>query len=259
MIDRIISSSVIKNEAFWFPYGLSSIIDHVDHVLITDTGSTDGTKEIIKDYFISKYPKKITFIEKYPKNDDEFTCQFTNYKNEHVDISRQMNAKWHYILDGDEIYYNHFFPMFKNKLETLASRWRMISVNTRYFVDDLYYCFDYSNIWHSRFIDLRQLGKWVYGYGDIDWSDPKIPQEQRLTLELIPNQIDMMHMSLLKRSLHDDKATARIRRQALRRPGGKNVGEPSKHNFGFPEVFYDLELLELTQNPYVKDLISNKL
>jgi len=249
----ITANCVVKNEIYWFPYGLASVLPHLDHVFITDTGSTDGTKEIIKDYFIPKFPNKITLIEKSPKSDNEFTHNFTSYKNELVQLSRDMKTDWMLCLDGDEVYYDFFFPQFKEKLETLDPIWRMIAVNTRYFITNLDYVFSlYTNFWHHRFFNLNKKGHWVLPYGDIDWGDPKSVQEERLTLEIIPNKIDMIHMSLVKRSPNDNQATARIRRQSKR----QLMHTPMTHNFGLPEVLFDKELYELTKNPFLKNKLQ---
>ena len=155
-------------------------------------------------------------------------------------------------LDGDEIYNNIIITI--DKLQTLNKRWKMVAINTRYFINDLNHVLNKDiNFWHYRFFDLSQ-GQWGKNYGDILWTDPTIPKDQRLIFEITPNQIDMLHLSLLRRSLDDEKTTARIRRQTMRKPGAKNVGSPDVYSYKIPEVLYNKELYELTQNPYIKDL-----
>ena len=248
---KIVANSVVKNEIYWFPYGIASCIDNLDHIFICDTGSTDGTKEIIKDYFIPKYPDKITLIEEYPEQGDDFTYKFPGYKNNLVNLSREFGADWMLCLDGDEVYYDFYFPEFKKKIENLNPRWRMIAVNTRYFSQDLNHVRGESyNYWHYRFFDLNRKGCWVLPYGDIDWGNPKHIKSERLTLEVNKGKIDMAHLSFLNRSPNDDKATARIRRQEIRKSE-----KLDSHNFGIPLILRNQELYELTNNPYAKEFL----
>ena len=54
---EIWAHAMIKNEARWLWYSITSVIDHVDKVLLWDTGSTDGTIKVEQD-LIKKYPSK---------------------------------------------------------------------------------------------------------------------------------------------------------------------------------------------------------
>jgi hypothetical protein len=46
---KIVAHTIVKNEARFVWYAVSSVIEHVDRVLLWDTGSTDGTSEILKE------------------------------------------------------------------------------------------------------------------------------------------------------------------------------------------------------------------
>jgi len=245
---KIVANCVVKNEIYWFPYGLESAIRHLDHIFITDTGSDDGTYEVIRDHFIPKYPNKITLLRK-TQSKEEFGDKFLLYKNELVDMSREYGADWMLCLDGDEIYYDFYFPKLREKLETLDPIWRMIAVNTRYFVKNLDHVFHiHEDFWHYRFFNLNLKGRWVLPYGYIDWSNPKPRKIERLTLAIEPGMIDMIHTSFLQRSPYDTNAVMRIKRQDDR----NTLYLPEKHSFGLPEVFQDKELLEITKNLFVK-------
>jgi glycosyltransferase involved in cell wall biosynthesis len=56
MISGITVHMVVKNEDQWIWYSIQSVLQYVDKILITDTGSTDHTVEIIKSI---KSPKLI--------------------------------------------------------------------------------------------------------------------------------------------------------------------------------------------------------
>jgi glycosyltransferase involved in cell wall biosynthesis len=88
--------TLIKNEEKWIWYSISSVIDHVDKILLWDTGSSDNTKEIIKE-LQAKYPKKILFREVGEVDPKKFSEMRQEMLNE-------SDCDWIIILDGDEIW-----------------------------------------------------------------------------------------------------------------------------------------------------------
>ena len=53
---------MLCNEERWCWYAIMSVIDHVDHMIIFDTGSTDRTVEIVKGILVEpRYSQKIIF------------------------------------------------------------------------------------------------------------------------------------------------------------------------------------------------------
>jgi len=95
---------VCKNEERWIWYSLMSIINHVDKILICDTGSNDKTVEIIKS--INNPKIELTEVgEVNPK-------QFTEIRNKQI---KETKTDWIFICDADEIWDN-------KSLETIISR-----------------------------------------------------------------------------------------------------------------------------------------
>ena len=45
---------IVKNEAKIITKGLNSVVNYLDYWIICDTGSTDGTQKVIKEYFGEK-------------------------------------------------------------------------------------------------------------------------------------------------------------------------------------------------------------
>jgi glycosyltransferase involved in cell wall biosynthesis len=92
----ITAHCLVKNEDRFIEYAVKSVIDFVDQVLIFDTGSTDGTVNIIKQLQLS-YPSKIIFEEKGE-------CD----KKQHTQLRQEMIEKtstdWFMIVDGDEVW-----------------------------------------------------------------------------------------------------------------------------------------------------------
>jgi glycosyltransferase involved in cell wall biosynthesis len=90
---KITAHMVVKNEDQWIFYSLSSILPYVDQILITDTGSSDHTVEIIK----SISSPKIKFSQTNITNANDLTT----LRNTQL---KQTKTDWVWIIDGDEIY-----------------------------------------------------------------------------------------------------------------------------------------------------------
>jgi len=87
------SHTIVKNEEEWIKPSLLSVIDHVDTMLVWDTGSTDKTVELIKSI---KSPK-IKFKQKGIVN----RRQLVSLRNQQI---QQTKTPWFMLLDGDEIW-----------------------------------------------------------------------------------------------------------------------------------------------------------
>lgn len=89
----ITAHMLVKNEDLWVFYSISSVLPYVSKLLITDTGSTDHTLEII-DSFSS--PK----IDLYSTKTTSAT-EITNIRQQQLN---QTKTDWFWIVDADEIY-----------------------------------------------------------------------------------------------------------------------------------------------------------
>lgn len=88
--------TIVINEERWIWYAINSIIDHVDEILIWDTGSTDATVNIIR----SISSPKIKFKEFGPVNPQTFT-------QARQEMLAQTHSDWLMLLDGDEVWPKH--------------------------------------------------------------------------------------------------------------------------------------------------------
>lgn len=95
---KICGHTLVKNDARWLWYSVSSVIEHVDKLLLWDTGSTDGSVEIEK-ALIKKYPDKILFKNRSQKSAEEFT-------DVRQEILEATNSDWIITLDADEIWWD---------------------------------------------------------------------------------------------------------------------------------------------------------
>jgi len=103
--------SLVKNEARWLWYSVSSVINHVDKLLLWDTGSIDGSVEIEKE-LVKKYPDKIVL-----KNREQKTAEdFTRVRQEMLEETK---ADWLLILDGDEVWWE---KSIKKLIETIVEK-----------------------------------------------------------------------------------------------------------------------------------------
>lgn len=93
----ITAHSLIKNEERYLWYSVLSVINHVDKVLLWDTGSTDQSIMIAKK-LQAQFPDKIELNYYQDINKDKFT-----------DLRQKMLADtktdWVLILDGDEVWW----------------------------------------------------------------------------------------------------------------------------------------------------------
>ncbi|KKS20813.1 MAG: Glycosyl transferase family 2, partial [candidate division WWE3 bacterium GW2011_GWA1_41_8] len=94
---QITSHTLVKNEARFVWYSVMSVIEYVDHVLLWDTGSADGTVEILK-RIKELYPAKVDLrllgeIDIY---------SFAKIRQEMLDNTK---TEWLLVNDGDEVWW----------------------------------------------------------------------------------------------------------------------------------------------------------
>ena len=79
---------IVKNEEAFIGSCLKSVVDHVDEIIIVDTGSTDRTVEIAKSFRSRIYH--------HPWQDD-----FSLHRNQSISYAK---GRWIFIIDADEQY-----------------------------------------------------------------------------------------------------------------------------------------------------------
>jgi glycosyltransferase involved in cell wall biosynthesis len=127
--------TLVKNEERYIWFAVMSVIDHVDKILVWDTGSTDATVEVIS-IMTKAYPDKVLFKE---VGDVDIT-QFTAMRQKMLE---ETNSDWILILDGDEVWWDGKIGQIKNiidtkggSLESIVSRYRNIVGDIFHFQDE---------------------------------------------------------------------------------------------------------------------------
>jgi glycosyltransferase involved in cell wall biosynthesis len=105
----IVLCMIVKNESKIIRRCLESVVGVIDEFCIVDTGSTDGTPEIIEKFFEEKgIPGKVHHREW--KN-------FGHNRTESLDLARESKSSWILTLDADMILVNEGFKKSDLSLE----------------------------------------------------------------------------------------------------------------------------------------------
>jgi len=100
---KIVLNAMVKNEAAVIERMLESTYKHIDYWVIQDNGSTDGTQEIIKNFFESKNIPGILYYEpwQYPGYNRNHTLQHCLASNHGCDYVLRMDADEILEVDDD--------------------------------------------------------------------------------------------------------------------------------------------------------------
>lgn len=202
----IVAHCLVCNEERFIWYAIKSVIDHVDQIIVWDTGSEDNTLAIIESI---KSPK-IVLLRK-PKVDQN---GHTKYREQMLAQSIKDGYDWLLILDGDEIWPKKSIQLAVDSI-TNDSKMVAMGVTTVNFLGDIYHRSPQSSghyrlgnkIGHLnlRFINLKAKdlhvkgphGQQGYYHGEILLQDLKSPQLQ------VRDDIYYFHATHLVRSSYD--------------------------------------------------------
>lgn len=222
--------SMIKNESRWLWYSVVSVVEHVDKVLLWDTGSSDESLKIQKD--LQKiYPNKIILNRVDVKSKEDFAV----VRQKMLDATK---SDWFMVLDGDEIWYEAGIKKAIGNLDNCEA----IVVPTINLLGDIYHYQDkssgnyqFGNLkghYNLRFIKRNIEGLHSQGvHGVWGWADKnnKMIQE-RNTYKFI--NTPYIHATNIERST-DDMSVIK-RKNKLKFEFGTSV----PLDFYYPEAFF---------------------
>lgn len=231
---KITAHCLLKNEDRWVWYSILSVLDHVDEVMVWDTGSTDSTAQIIK----TITSPKIKFMIR-PASTPR---QVTQARQEMLDSSK---TDWLMILDGDEIWTLESLSQSISAIQTNPNLGYLINSFSVLLGDVFHHQEDragkyqigpYSGHISIRFINLKLLSPlhYVRGYPDesLNTSDGR-PLQNLSEVKARYIQSPYLHTTHLPRTSKPDFQTI-SRSHRLK----YELGIPMASDFPYPYSFY---------------------
>lgn len=107
---KICAQTLVKNEDRFLWFAAKSVIDHVDRLMLWDTGSSDQTL-VICELLAKQYPHKIEFEKHQVQNPNDVTL----LRQQMLDRTKE---DWALILDGDEVWWRDSIKVLVSKIQT---------------------------------------------------------------------------------------------------------------------------------------------
>ena len=234
---KIWAHTVFKNEERWLWFSVTSVIDHVDKMLLWDTGSTDRSWEIAL-LLKEKYGDKIDLRQYGPVTSEEFT----NVRQEMLDVT---DADWFLVVDGDEIWWEDSIKRVVSEIEKADINIETIVVPNVNLVGDIYHHLSSSDGRYTfgKLIGnyaLRAIKRSISGlnskgrHGVWGWADENNNQIQnRNTYKFI--DAPYIHTTFLPRGEgREDDVKVPKRAKKLK----YEIGVEFKKDFYFPESLF---------------------
>ncbi|TSC90501.1 MAG: Uncharacterized protein G01um10145_173 [Microgenomates group bacterium Gr01-1014_5] len=239
MKKTITAHCLVKNEARFLWYSVMSVIKHVDQLLLWDTGSTDGTIEVIKSLIKVDKDKKIKF-----RNYGEVSTQtFPQARQEMLDATK---TDWFVVVDGDEVWWEASISRLVSKIRNQESI-ESIIVPTYNLVGDMYHYLEkeagnytFGNLkghYSIRAVNRKIPGLHSYGpHGVWGWVD----KDNRMIQNRNPKNIlyidaPYIHATFLARAAEKEQEKNVPKRNKKLK---YEIGVPFSLDFYYPEVFF---------------------
>jgi len=237
---RIWAHTLVKNEERFIWFSVMSIIEHVDKVLIWDTGSTDNTVKIIQE-IKRKYPNKIIFNEVGEIDIDRFTKVRQEMLNE-------TNSDWFLMVDGDEIWWEESIRKIIDLIKKSGNNIESIVVPTYNLVGDMYHYQEkeagrYKLAGKFGHYNLRAINRNIPGlksakpHGTWGWTDGNDKMIQDRSVKKVKFvDAPYVHATFLQRSVNaelDKNVPKRARTLKC------ELGDSFPLDFYYPEVFFE--------------------
>jgi len=160
----ITAHCLVKNEARFIWYSVMSVYNHVDKILLWDTGSTDKTLEIIKEILRQDKKKKIIFKEYEGVN-------ASNFWSVRQDMLEATKTDWFIVVDGDEIWWEDSIKRLVLEVSNSYKKLESIVVPSYNLVGDVYHYLPQES---GRYKFRHKDGE-VFGHYNLRAVNTKIP------------------------------------------------------------------------------------
>lgn len=237
---RIAGHCLVKNEARFVWFSVMSVLPYVDRILIWDTGSTDGTLEIIEEIKKTEYGDKIYYKEYGSVTKDTFW----KARQEMLDVT---NEDWILMVDADEIWWDESIKKITKEMKTNGKNLESIVVPTVNLVGDIFHQQEekaglYKLAGRKGHLNLRGVNRKIPGlrsegahgvWGWVDETGKMIQDRDQMRIKFV--EAPYLHASFLQRA-GEVKADSLVPKRA------KKLKHELGHNFPkdyfYPEVFF---------------------
>lgn len=253
---KIWAHTVFKNEERWLWYSVTSVIDHVDKLLLWDAGSSDRSWEIAL-HLKDKYGDKID-LKKYG---DTTPDTFTKLRQDMLDATR---SDWFIVVDADEIWWEDSIKTLIAEIKKADKDTESIVVRNYNLVGDVYHHFN-NNAGRYKFgnltgnYSLRGIKRNIKGlcsegrHGVWGWSDGEKQVQNRNTYKFV--DVSYIHTTFLPRG-EDRSFDIKVPKRAKKLK--YEIGDNFPLDFYYPEAFFK-EKPEFIISPWKRMSNSYKL
>ena len=244
---------MVKNEARFIWYSVMSVLPSVDRMLIWDTGSTDGTLDVIRKIRDTKYGEKVVFREFGEVTKDSFwEARQKMLEATHEDCIM--------MVDADEIWWDESIRKMIAEIKINGEKLESIVVPTVNLVGDIFHYQEekaglYKLAGRKGHLNLRGINRKIPGltsagahgvWGWVDETEKMIQDRDATKIKYV--EAAYLHASFLQRA-GNAKADNLVPKRA------KKLKHELGHNFPrdyfYPEVFFR-EKPSIVDSPWEK-------
>ena len=106
----LVALSMVRNEEYWIWYSLTSVLPHVDRILVFDNFSEDSTRDVVRG--MEHLGDKLTLTERFGTEDEN------ENRERCLEVARRVGGTHVLFLDGDEVHSDHDLGFARRLLET---------------------------------------------------------------------------------------------------------------------------------------------
>lgn len=254
MSKSITAHCLVKNEGRLVWFSVMSVINHVDKVLLWDTGSTDGTLEIIEK--IRKTQNAKRKIE-FRKVGEVTPVSFTKVRQEMLDAT---DTDWFIVVDGDEIWWEDSIKQVVDAINKKGEEKESIVVPTYNLVGDIFHYQEeaggqYRLAGRKGHFNLRAVNRRIPGlrssgpHGTWGWIDGtgKMIQDgdPRKIVFVDAPYLHATHLPRAKTGVEEFDVPKRAKKLKY------EMGVEFPKDFYYPEVFFRPRP-EIVPSPWIK-------